>query len=241
VSQYRSVLSNRQALILLDNAADVEQVRPLLLGAPGITVVVTSRNQLSGLVAVEAARSVALGSFTSEETRWFLRRRIGRARADAEPGALEEIVDQCAGLPLALATVAARAAISPGFSLQALAGEVRELSALDMFVSSDGSVDVRASFSWSYQKLTNEAALLFRVLGSRVSGDVSVRTAAELTGMSHRSVRPLLVELCSVHLLSERAPGRYAMDRLLRAYAADLASRGRLEFDGVHVLPGRAG
>jgi hypothetical protein len=106
---YRSLLAGRRMLVVLDNARDAEQVRPLLPGAPGCVVVVTSRSQLSGLVADAGAHPLTLDLLTRPESRQLLAARLGPERLAAEPDAVEEIVTSCARLPLALAIVAARA------------------------------------------------------------------------------------------------------------------------------------
>jgi tetratricopeptide (TPR) repeat protein len=121
---YRSVLAGRKVLIVLDNARDSTQVRPLLPGTPGCLVLVTSRNQLSGLVA-DGARPLALDVLTTAEAHEFLASRLRPARLAAEPAAAAELIARCAQLPLALAIVAARAAAHPAFPLQALAAELR--------------------------------------------------------------------------------------------------------------------
>jgi NB-ARC domain len=110
---YRSLLAGKQMLILLDNAHDPAQIRPLLPGSPGCLVLVTSRNQLSGLVAGDGAHPLTLGPLTPAEAYDLLTRRLGPDRVAAEPEAVEAIITACAWLPLALAIVAARAATQP--------------------------------------------------------------------------------------------------------------------------------
>src|SRR5690606_31147119 len=117
IGLYRSLLASRQMLIVLDNARDCEQVRPLLPGAGRCVVVVTSRDQLNGLVAAEGAKPITLGVLTSEESMSLLRRRIGEERLAAEPAAATSIIRATGGLPLALSIVAARAATKPTFPL----------------------------------------------------------------------------------------------------------------------------
>ena len=107
---YRSVLADRRMLVLLDNARDAEQVRPLLPGTPGCLVLVTSRNQLTGLIAGAGAVPLPLDLLNPDEARDLLARRVGVDRIAAEPAAVDEIIERCARLPLALAIVAARAA-----------------------------------------------------------------------------------------------------------------------------------
>lgn len=147
---YRSVLAGRRVLVLLDNARDAEQVRPLLPGTAGCLTLVTSRDQLAGLVAAEGARPLPLELMPPAEARELIARRIGDARARAEPLAVDRIVARCARLPLALAVVAARAATHPRFALDTVADELHAaLGSLDPFTGTDLATDVRAVLSWS--------------------------------------------------------------------------------------------
>lgn len=220
---YRGVLAGRRVLIVLDNAADSEQVTPLLPAAPGCLVIVTSRSRLSGLVARHGAHPLALAPLSAEESLELLARRLGDARVDAEPEAARAIVGLCAGLPLALSIVAARAALHPGFRLAGIAAELRQdHGSLDAFAGDDAGTDARAVFSWSYHALSPEAAALFRRLALHPGPDITVAAAAALAGVPRRTVRALLTELTGSSLLIERAPGRYVFHDLLRAYAAEL-------------------
>lgn len=221
---YRSVLARRRVLIVLDNARDTEQIRPLLPGTPGCLVVVTSRSRLTGLVAGHGAHPLTLGPLTGDEARAMLTRRLGRARVEAEPAATDAIVELCARLPLALAVVAARAAHHPGFRLADIAGELRENhGSLDAFTGGDARTDIRAVFSWSYQALPPQAAALFRRLSLHPGPDIGTAAAAALAAEPTRAVRALLSDLTGASLLGEHAPGRYAFHDLLRAYAGELA------------------
>ncbi|NBE81268.1 AfsR/SARP family transcriptional regulator [Micromonospora rubida] len=221
---FRSLLAGRRVLVLLDNARDDEQVRPLLPGSPGSLVVVTSRNRLTGLVVSDGARPVTLDLLAPAESRELLGRRLGRSRAGTEPVALNEIVRRCAGLPLALAIVAARAVGQPDVPLAALAAELRATNAdrLTALETGDPATDARAVFSWSYRALDAESARLFRLLGLHPGPDVARPAVASLAGLPPSRVGPLLVGLARANLLTERAPGRYAMHDLLRAYASEL-------------------
>ncbi|MGC0401036.1 DNA-binding SARP family transcriptional activator/tetratricopeptide (TPR) repeat protein [Streptomyces sp. SAI-126] len=221
---YRSVLAGRRVLIVLDNARDTEQVRPLLPGTPGSLVIVTSRSRLSGLVAGHGAHPITLGVLSTEEAFELLTRRLGSARVDAEPEAVAAIADLCARLPLALAIVAARAAHHPHFRLAAIAEELRhDHGSLDAFVGDVVGSDARAVFSWSYQALSPGAAGLFRRLALHPGPDITTAAATALTGAPPREVRALLTELTGASLLIERAPGRFVFHDLLRAYAGELA------------------
>jgi DNA-binding SARP family transcriptional activator/tetratricopeptide (TPR) repeat protein len=223
VALYRSLLAGRRILIVLDNARDSEQVRPLLPGASTCLVLVTSRNQLSGLVT-DGAYPLFLDLLSGAEAGELLSRRIGPDRVAAEPQAVQEIITRCGRLPLALAIVAARAATHPQFPLHVLATELRDRgNRLDALTGSDPHGDLRTVFSWSYDALSPEAARLFRLLGLHPGPDLSVLAAASLAGLPPSQVRPLLDELTWANLLLEHTPGRYACHDLLRVYATQLA------------------
>lgn len=221
---YRSLVADRRMLILLDNARDADQVRPLLPGAAGCLVVVTSRDLLSGLVVAEGAHPLVLDLLTTDEAHQLLERRLGPARVAAEPEAVDDIVGACARLPLALAIVAARAVAHPAFPLSALAGALRQArGGLDIFAHGDPATDVRAVFSWSYHTLGPTAARLFRLLGVHPGPDITIPAAASLAGVTPREVAASMGELTRANLLTEHTAGRFAFHDLLRAYATELA------------------
>lgn len=229
---YRSLLADRRMLVVLDNARDAEQVRPLLPGAPGCLVVVTSRSKLSGLVAAEGAQPLRLDPLSDAEARELLVHRLGPAPVAAEPSAVDEIIARCAGLPLALVIVAARAATHPEFPLTALAGELRDTRGrLAALAGQDPATDPRAVFSWSYDALSPAAARLFRFLGMPTGPDIAPPAAASLAGVAVHKVRPLLAELAGAHLVVEHEPGRYALHDLLRAYTVELVHAIDTEHD----------
>ena len=222
---YRSLLADRRMLVLLDNARDADQVRPLLPGTPGCLVLVTSRNQLTGLIAGAGALPLPLDLLDPDEARDLLARRLGMDRIAAEPAAVDQIIERCARLPLALAVVAARAAIQPGLPLAELAAELcHPHDRLDTLATGDAGTDVRSVFSWSYQQLSRPAARLFRLLGTHPGPDLGVSAAASLAGIPPARVRPMLAELTRAHLVTQRVPGRYTLHDLLRAFAGELAA-----------------
>jgi len=224
VALYRSLLAGRRVLVLLDNARDAEQVRPLLPGSPGCLAIVTSRSHLTGLVAGQGAHPLHLDLLPPGEARELLSRRLGSSRVSREPDAVEEIIAGCARLPLALTITAARAAASPSFPLAAVAADLREAGhVLDPFEVGDAATDVRAVFLSSYRALSDGAARLFRLLGLHPGPDITVGAAARLAGIAPDRVRGLLAELARGYLLAEQRPGRYACHDLLRAYAAEQA------------------
>jgi tetratricopeptide (TPR) repeat protein/transcriptional regulator with XRE-family HTH domain len=221
---YRSLLAGRRTLVVLDNAADERQVRPLLPGSPGCLAVVTSRRQLAGLAAAEGAALITLDCLTETEALRLLAARLGGGLVTAEPDAAGEVVTLCAGLPLALAIAAARSAVRPGFSLAEVAAELRQAgSALDALDAGNPGASIRPVFSWSYQSLSQPAARMFRLLGLHPGPDIGVPAAASLAGLARPAARALLDELTSASLLTEHHPGRYALHDLLRAYAAERA------------------
>jgi DNA-binding SARP family transcriptional activator/tetratricopeptide (TPR) repeat protein len=223
-SLYRSLLADKRVLIVLDNARDAEQVRPLLPASPGCLTVVTSRDQMSSLVAAEGAVPVVLGLPSASEAREMLTRRLGSARVDREPEAVVELAALCARLPLALAIVTARAVTNPGFPLSTLVDELRETRGqLDAFDAGDSATSVRTVFSWSYLTLAPVAARLFRLLGLHPGPHVTAPVAASLLGAPVRQARSLLTELTRAHLITELRPGHYGFHDLLRAYATELA------------------
>lgn len=222
IGLYRSVLADKRVLLVLDNARDAEQVRPLLPGAPGCFVVVTSRNRLSSLVVAEGARPVTLDLLSPEESQQLLTRRLGAERVGADPDAVREVVDLCARLPLALAIVAARLATDRGLTPAELADQLRETrGTLDALAGEDATTDARAVFSLSYHALSDATATLFRLLGLLPGSDVTVAEAASLAGVPMEAARAQLAELSHAHLITEPTPGRYRMHDLLRAYAAE--------------------
>ncbi|MFJ7078515.1 AfsR/SARP family transcriptional regulator [Streptomyces sp. NPDC098781] len=220
---YRSMLAGRRMLVVIDNAWDEEQVRPLLPGMPGSVVLVTSRNQLPGLVAAEGARVLTLGVPPLEELHEGMALRLGAARVSAEPRAVTELIELCARLPLALAIVAARATLHPHFSLASVVEDMRSTEgSLDAFAGTDVATDVRAAFSWSYRALSTGAGRLFRLLALHPCGDLRIAAAASLAGLPLGDTRALMRELLRTRMVVENDAGRYSLHDLLRVYATEL-------------------
>jgi DNA-binding SARP family transcriptional activator/tetratricopeptide (TPR) repeat protein len=235
---FRSLLVGKRVLILLDNARDADQVRPLLPSSPDCLTLVTSRNDLAGLVVGEGAHSTRLDVLSPEEARTLLAARLGRERVTIEPRAVEAITSACGYLPLALAIVAARATLNPSLSLAALAGELQDsrdaLSALD---TGDYVTNVRAVFSWSHRAVAPEAARLFRLLGLHPGPELSVAAAASLAGIPRSQARTLLVQLQRTNLVNRCGVDRYRIHDLLRTYAREQATQTHPEserHDAVH-------
>jgi DNA-binding SARP family transcriptional activator/tetratricopeptide (TPR) repeat protein len=223
-AMYRSLLDGQRVLVVLDNARDDAQVRPLLPGAPGCMVIATSRNCLNGLVTSGGAQLLTLDVFTPGDAREALAVRLGAERVAAEPDATAEIVALSGRLPLALALVAARAAARPRFPLAVIADELRQAQgSLDAF-SDTGLPDVRTAFFWSYRMLSPAAARLFRLLSLHPGPDISLLAAASLADVRPLETRALLSELTWARLLNEHRPRRFSFHDLLRSYAAELCA-----------------
>jgi DNA-binding SARP family transcriptional activator len=221
----RSVLAGRRVLMVVDNARDADQVRPLLPGTPGSLVLVTSRAELASLVVADGAAQISLDVLSLAEARQLLAGRLGKARIAAEAAAADALIGLCAALPLALAITAARAVAHPDFSLAALAAELADARGrLDALSTGEQATDVRAVLSWSYQNLAGPPARLFRLLGLHPGPDITAPAAASLAGAPLPATRRLLRELTHCHLLAEPVPGRYAFHDLLRAYATERAT-----------------
>ena len=222
---YRSLLADRTLLVLLDNAADVAQVRPLLPASPRCLVIVTSRRELSALAAAEGARLLSLDVLPEREAIELLAARLGTDRADAEPDAITQLATLCARLPLALSVIVARAAAAPNLPLSALVTELTELQGrLDALDAGDPAANVRTVFSLSYRHLPEAAARMFRLLGLHPGPDISAPAAASLAGVPLAEARAALRDLARASLIIESVPGRYGCHDLLRAYAAEQAA-----------------
>ncbi|MGP3953422.1 BTAD domain-containing putative transcriptional regulator [Streptomyces sp. 7N604] len=219
---YRSLVAGKRMLVMLDNARDTAQVVPLLPGSPSCTVLVTSRHQLVGLTATHGTQPLALDTLPEAEARQLLARHLGTDRLAAEPDAVAALLRHCAGLPLALSILAARAVARPGLPLAHLAEELAQASArLDALDAGDLSADLRAVFASSYHTLNTAAARAFALLGLVPGPDISLHAAASLTGTTPARTRVLLRTLETAHLVQQHTPDRYRMHDLVRLYAAE--------------------
>ncbi|MEU3574123.1 BTAD domain-containing putative transcriptional regulator [Kitasatospora sp. NPDC036755] len=223
---YRSRLADRRLLVVLDNARDAEQVRPLLPGAPGCRTVVTSRTRLDGLTVRNGARPLVLDVLPADRALDLLARIVGEHRTRAEPRAAAELADACGRLPLALAVTASRLAASPDRSLADHAAELRDaenrLSALQ--IDGDDTSAVRAAFDLSYRSLPGEARSLLRLLALLPAVGIGPDEAAALAGAPVTAVRPVLDRLATAHLLTVEERDRYRLNDLLRLYADERCS-----------------
>ncbi|MDT0270713.1 tetratricopeptide repeat protein [Streptomyces sp. DSM 44915] len=225
---YRSLLAGRRMLILLDNAATIAQVRPLLPGTAGCLTLITSRSRLPGLAIRDGARRITLGTLPAPEAVALLRAVTAEERPRDTDAELAELARLCAYLPLALRIAAERAASRPHLSLAELIAELRDESALWDALSTGDDEEaeaVRTVFAWSYRALPPAAARLFRLLGLHPTPQFALSAAGALAGLSPARARQLLDVLVGAHLLEQCAPDRYEFHDLLRAYAMDQARR----------------
>lgn len=221
---YRTMVADRKMLVVLDNAVQAEQVRPLLPGSPGCLVLVTSRDRLTPLVAKEGAHRIVVDVLNPDEARALLVRMIGGERTRAEPDAVAELAKACAHLPLALRIVAANLASLPHTRLRNYTDELQRRGRLsELVVEGDDAGAVRAAFDLSYDALRPEARQAFRLLGLVPGPDFTAEVAAALVGGDVTEARKLLDKLAAAHLVHEHAAGRYLFHDLLREYAADRA------------------
>lgn len=223
---YRSLLSSRRLLIVLDNVASSEQVEPLLPGAAGCAVILTSRRRLGGLAMRVGVERILLRHLSEQESVEILATVIGSARTTAEENAVRALTELCGRLPLALRIAADRVAAHPHHPISELVGELAaERHRLDGLASHD-SVTVRSAFEWSYCDLRDEEARTFRFLSLHPGPHASVASTAALIGQPVVQTQQLLQRLHEVHLLEGVSFSRYRFHELLRLYAAE-----RLETD----------
>lgn len=218
---FRSLLAGRQMLLLLDNARDPEQVRPLLPGSPGCLTLITSRDRLDGLVARDGAVPLAIEVLDEVEAQALLTRLLDDGRLRSEPEAAAELAGLCGHLPLALRIAAANLAARPRESIEEYVQRLR-VDRLDRLRA--GADGVRSAFELSYIHLPADTRRLFRMLGIAPGSDVTAPAAAQLCGTSIADAELRLERLATAHLIEEHTPGRYLMHDLLRLYSAELAA-----------------
>jgi DNA-binding SARP family transcriptional activator/tetratricopeptide (TPR) repeat protein len=220
---YRSLAAGKRMLVVLDNARDAAQVRPLLPGTASCMVLVTSRHRLTSLVAAEGARVLDVDVLSRDDARELLARQLGAQLAVAESAAVDELIELCSGLPLALSIAAALVSGGPG-RFAAVTEELRqERRRLDALSAGDPVTDVRAVFSWSCQCLSDAAMRMFRLLGLHPGRDVSLAAVASLAGYPLAEADRVLAELTQAHLVAASSPNRYRRHDLLMVYAAEQA------------------
>ncbi|NUT94530.1 MAG: tetratricopeptide repeat protein [Saccharothrix sp.] len=218
IALYRSLVRDRRMLVLLDNARDADQVRPLLPGSPSCAVLITSRHRLDSLIAREQAHHVPLDRLSPEESRTLLTTRIGGS-GRTESAAVNRLADRCGGMPLALAIAGARAVTEPHRPLDRLVPTLDDLSTGDSAQSS-----LLAVFDSSYRGLPPDEARMFRLLGLHPGPDIAEPAAASLAGLPLSRTRALLMALTRASLITVRPGERCQFHDLLREYAAERAA-----------------
>jgi DNA-binding SARP family transcriptional activator len=223
---YRSILADKRVLVVLDNVADADQVRPLLPGGPGCGVMITSRHRLDGLVARDGARHLGLAVLTDEDAYALLGRALGDERVAGEPGAAHELARLCAYLPLALRVAAATLASAPRRPIADYVATLRNGNRLAaLAIDGDPHSAVRSAFDLSYIELDEPTRRVFRLLGTAPGRDITALGVAALAGCDAEAAHQALHRLIAGHLVDELTPGRYTMHDLLRIYAAEHANR----------------
>jgi DNA-binding SARP family transcriptional activator/Tfp pilus assembly protein PilF len=224
---YRGIVADKRMLIVLDNARDSRQVLPLLPGSATCTLLITSRHRLVGL-AVTGARLLDLDVLTDTEARGLLATLLGHETVAAEPEAVADLLRYCAGLPLAISIIAARAAAHPDFPLAALTEELRDTATrLDALDAGELTVNLRAVFASSHETLDDATAMLFGLLGLAPGPDIGLPAVASLAAVPISRARVLLHRLETAHLVQQHESGRYRMHDLVRLYAIELARHGQ--------------
>ncbi|MGC7098424.1 BTAD domain-containing putative transcriptional regulator [Amycolatopsis lurida] len=218
---YRSLLDGKRMLVVLDDAATADDVRALLPGEPGCAVLVTSRNTLPGLVAVDGGIAVRLGTLSEPESVELLHALLSTWDGELTDAGARELAAECVHLPLALRIAAAHLLTRPGYRLTDLLGELRQHHRLDaLAIPHDDHASVHTAFDLSYAALGEPARRLFGLLGTVPGPDFGAPAAAALAGDELAATRALLGELTGANLLESTAGGRYHFHDLLRAFAA---------------------
>jgi tetratricopeptide (TPR) repeat protein len=223
-AMYRTRLADRRMLVVLDNARDAEQVRPLLPATPGCLALITSRDRLTGLIARDDARRLTLDVFTSAEATTLIRQLIPN---EPQSEARANLIRACGYLPLAIRIAAAHLADRPSLPVADYVAAMRSGSGLDALeVGGDPDASVRSAFTYSYRALDPGTQRLFRLLGLIPGPDVTPAAAAALADTDPGQAQRLLDNLARAHLVQPGRPTRYALHDLLRAYAGELAMTG---------------
>jgi tetratricopeptide (TPR) repeat protein len=229
-AMYRSLVSGRRVLVVLDNAASAEQVRSLLPGAADCLAIVTSRNSLSGLVARDGAKRLTLDVLLPGEAAALIAQIAGNERAASDPAAIDKLTELCGRLPLALRIIADRAVTHRHLSMTDFVEELTlEHGRLDALSTDEKATQVRAVFSWSYKALPPGPARAFRLLALHPGPEISTAAAAALNDTTLAETRQLLKTLTGEHLVEETGRDRYQFHDLIRVYAAECAQTSEPE------------
>ncbi|MCA2176078.1 hypothetical protein LDL08_07790 [Nonomuraea glycinis] len=232
VGTYRSLTAGKRFLLLLDNVQDAAQVRPLLPSAAGSLVVITSRRRLADLATFYGAHLLRVDVPDHAVARELLVRRLpaqaaGGTAHTAGRSTVDELVELCGRLPLALASLAARLIAHPTLSLDDAVAELRDgADRLGAFPGGQDLPDPRTAFSWSYRALSAEAARLFRLMSLALGPGVTAAACISLSGREPQSTRAALAELTEAALVTEDDTGCFSSHVLVKAYAEELLLAG---------------
>lgn len=223
---FRSLLSGKRVLLVLDNVQSANQVRLLVPGVATCSVVIVGRRYLPGLAVHHAVERVKVDRLPTTDAVRLLEVAIGD-RVTREPASARVIAKQCGGLPLALRIVAERAVARPHRSLERLADQLSSEHARLALLETgeDPETAVRTAFSWTYRGLPEPEADAFRAIGSHPGRLFGIHAIAALTGEPVRRAESTVDGLVAAHLVTERGPDRYEMHDLLRLYAVELSER----------------
>ena len=234
---YRTLLADRRTLVVLDNCADSEHVRPLLPGHRGCVTVVTSRDTLSGLVARDGVTRLSVDVLPPGDSSALLTRIVGEERTAAEPAAAHALAQLCGHLPLALRVAATRLADRPARTIREDVDQLREGNRLsDLDIDGDRQASVEAALESSYLALADDTRRLFRLISLVPGADVSPRAAAALAGVAPDRAASALSRLVAVHLIDAVGPDRYAFHDLIRLYAQGRAVAEERDADRVSAV-----
>ncbi|MFI7075647.1 AfsR/SARP family transcriptional regulator [Micromonospora sediminicola] len=223
-AMYRSLTAGRRMLVVLDNARNAEELRPLLPGGPGCLVLVTSRDRLSGLVAREGASRLTLDVVTPREAQTLLSSLLTELRIAASAEAIAELATLCANLPLAMRIAVTRLANRPHCAVEDLLQDLRRPDRLlALSADADEATTVWTAFHQSYKALAPSAQRLFRLLGLTASGGLTAADAAALTGEGTTEAEMTIDRLAAAHMVTETANGVFILHELLRLYARSRA------------------
>ncbi|MFF2400850.1 AfsR/SARP family transcriptional regulator [Streptomyces goshikiensis] len=223
---WRGMLAERRMLIVLDNAADVAQVRPLLPASSNSLVLITSRTRM---VELDGCDWMSVGVMSPPDSRALVREALGRSRTEREPEAVEALAELCGHLPLALRIATARLRNRPRWTVRHLVDRLADgTRRLDELRSGERSVE--ATLRLSYRAMRKEHRDAFRLLGLHPGAEIDVHSAAALLGCGVREAEDVLEHLLDAHLVGQNEIGRYAFHDLVRSFAQ--SPRGGDDNDG---------
>ncbi|WP_281179026.1 AfsR/SARP family transcriptional regulator [Actinoplanes rectilineatus] len=227
VGTYRSLTAGKKILVVLDDVRDAAQARPLLPNSADSLVLITSRRPLTGLAVSDGARLHRAYVPELPDARRLLSARLEHLHdpraIGLEPAVIDEIIELCGRLPLALAILAARLSVRPKLSLATVAAELRDGSQrLAAFPEGRDGAGPRTAFSWSYRQLSPGAARLFRLLSMALAPGITIEAAASLGGQGLHITRAEIEELSEAALVTEDESGCFTSHVLVRAYAEEL-------------------